>query len=126
VTGFSAFAGIMLIVIGASHFLAGLAAVLNDTFYVVGANYTMKFDVTTWGWIQMAAGVIAGLAGVGILSGRSLAARIVGIIVAGASLVWSFYSIPYYPVWSILIIALDVVVIWALAAHGGERGTASD
>jgi len=120
VTGFTVFAGIMLIAIGSAHFIAGLAAVLDDTFYVVGSNYTMRFDVTTWGWIQMVAGIVVGLAGAGVIAGNSVTARVIAVLVAGASLIWSFYSIPYYPVWSILIIALDVAVIWALVAHGGE------
>ncbi len=118
-TGFVVFAAVMMVAIGSFHFLIGLAAVLDDTFYVVHGGYAMKVDVTAWGWAQMIAGVLVALAGIWLFSG-SLVARIVGIVLATMSMVWNFYSIPYYPVWSILIVAVDVGVIWALAAHGGE------
>ena len=100
VTGFSVFAGMMLVAIGAFHFMMGLAAVLDDTFFVVKDGFAYKLDVTTWGWIHMIGGIVVGLAGIGVFT-RSLWARIVGMVVAVASIVWSFYSIPYYPVWSI-------------------------
>lgn len=119
VTGFTMFAAVMMVAVGSFHFLMGLAAVLDDTFYVIRDGYTMKVDVTTWGWVHMIAGVLVALAGIWLFSG-SLIARIVGIILATCSMVWNFYSIPYYPVWSILIIAVDIGIIWALAAHGGE------
>jgi len=122
ITGFSVFAAIMLVAIGTMHFLMGLSAVLDDTFYVVNNGYAYKFDVTTWGWIHLVGGIVIAVAGFGVLT-RNIFARIVGIVVATGSIIWSFQSIPYYPLWSILIIALDICVIWALAAHGGEPYT---
>jgi len=91
----------------------------DDTFYVTTPNYVLEFDVTTWGWIHLIAGIIVALAGVALFSGRTWA-RVVGITLAFLSAIATFAFIPYYPVWSLLIIALNVFVIWALAAHGRE------
>ncbi|HZY27662.1 MAG TPA: hypothetical protein VFE49_05330 [Jiangellaceae bacterium] len=117
--GLIVFAAIMMIMIGAFHAIVGLAALFDDTFYVTTPNYVLEFDVTTWGWIHLIAGIIVALAGVALFSGRTWA-RVVGITMAFLSAIATFAFIPYYPVWSLLIIALNVFVIWALAAHGRE------
>jgi len=117
--GFTFFASMMMLMIGAFHFIDGLAAILNDTFYVARPGYDLELDVTTWGWVHMIGGIIIAGAGIALFTG-SLLARIVAIFLAVISAVWGFYSIPYYPVWSILIIALDIGVIWALTAHGRD------
>jgi hypothetical protein len=107
----------MMVIMGTFHFIEGLAAVLDDAFYVVRPNFSMKVDVSTWGWIHMIGGVCVMLAGVWLMFG-SLIARIVAIFVAIVSAIYNFYSIPYYPVWSILLIALDIAVIWAVTTYG--------
>ncbi len=117
--GFSFFAGFMLIMIGCFQIIAGLAALLKDNFYVVGTEYFLEVDPTAWGWIHLILGVIVLLAGFGIFSG-AVWARTVGVIIAVVSGLVNFAFIPYYPLWSILIIALDVAVIWALTAHGRD------
>jgi hypothetical protein len=83
-----------------------------------------QFDITTWGWIHLILGIVVALAGVGLLAGRSWA-RVVGITLAVLSAIANFMFIPHYPFWALLVIALDVFVIWALAAHGGELRDAS-
>ncbi|KQR16754.1 hypothetical protein ASF78_05220 [Cellulomonas sp. Leaf334] len=113
------FAATMLIVIGVLHALQGLVAVLNDTFYVVGAEWVFEFDVTTWGWIHILVGLLVAVAGFFVLSG-AVWARIVGVLVASLSLILNFIWLPYYPVWAVVIIALDVFVIWALTLHGRD------
>ena len=117
--GWTMFAGVMLILIGAFHALAGLAGILKDEFYAVSPNYVFKFDVTTWGWIHLIGGVVILLAGFGLFSG-AVWARTVGVIIAAVSALVSFAWIPIYPIWSIVIIAIDVAVIWALTAHGRD------
>jgi hypothetical protein len=113
------FAAVMLIMIGVFQALQGLAAIFKDSFFVVLPNYYVEVDVTTWGWIHFILGIVVVLAGFGVLAGATWA-RVVGITVAVLSAIANFLFIPYYPVWSLLIIALDVFVIWALAAHGRE------
>ena len=117
--GFILFAALMMIMAGCFQFFAGLVALFNDTFYVATREYVFQFDATTWGWIHLLIGVILALAGFGIMAGQTWA-RVVGIFLAVLSAIANFLFIPYYPFWSLLIIALDVFVIWALAAHGGD------
>ena len=117
--GFAWFAASMLILIGAFQFFEGLAAVIENEFFVVGPNYVYEFDVTAWGWIHMILGVIVFIAGWGVFSGKEWA-RAVGIGVAILAAIAQFFYIPYYPVWAVLIIALCVACIWALAAYGRD------
>jgi hypothetical protein len=120
--GFIVFAAVMMMMTGAFQALAGLIAIFENEFYVATRNYLFQFDVTAWGWIHLIVGVIVALAGFALLSGATWA-RVVGITLATLSAIANFLFIPYYPFWSLLIIALDVFVIWALAVHGGRVTT---
>jgi hypothetical protein len=117
--GFTMFAGVLMITIGIWHAIAGFAGIVEDQFYAVTPNYILEFDATTWGWIHLIAGIVVALAGFAIFSG-AVWARAVGVILATLSLIANFAFIPFYPVWSIVIIALDVAVIWALTVHGRD------
>jgi hypothetical protein len=117
--GFTIFASVMLMLIGVFHAIAGLAAIFENEFYAVTPNYILEFDVSAWGWIHLIWGIIVLLAGFGVWSG-AVWARTVGVTVAGISALANFAFIPYQPVWSLLIIALDVMVIWALTVHGRD------
>jgi hypothetical protein len=122
--GFILFAAIMMIMAGVFQAIVGLVAIFENEFYVATRNYLFQFDATTWGWIHLVVGLIVAFAGWGLLSGRTWA-RVVGITVALLSALANFLFIPYYPFWALLIITLDIFVIWAIAAHGGElRDTA--
>jgi hypothetical protein len=111
------FAATMMIMIGVFQVIAGLAAILENEFYVVGREYAFEVDVTVWGWIHLILGVVLFIGGWAVLSGRTWA-RVVGITLAVLSAIANFLFIPYYPIWSLLIIAIDVVVIWALSSYG--------
>jgi hypothetical protein len=113
--GVSVFAASMMLVVGAFQFFEGLVAVANDTFYVKTPNYVLQLDTTQWGWIHMILGALVVLAGVFIFTGN-IVARSVGILIAGLSALANFFWLPYYPLWSIIIIAIDVFVIWALCS----------
>jgi hypothetical protein len=117
--GWTMFAGIMMIMIGVFHAIAGLSGVIKDDFYAVSPNYVLKFDVTTWGWIHLIGGIIIVFAGFGLFRG-AVWARTLGVIFAAVSALVSFAWIPLYPVWSFVIIAIDVTVIWALTVHGRD------
>lgn len=117
--GFVLFAAIMMVLIGIFHAIAGLTGIIKNTFYLVSPNYVISWDATVWGWIHLLLGIIVVLAGFALMQGATWA-RIVGIILVGLSAIANFAFIPYYPVWSILIVALDVVVLWALIAHGRD------
>jgi hypothetical protein len=109
----------MLIMIGFFQFFVGLAALVNDEFFVAGAEWTFKFDVSTWGWIHLLLGVVIALAGLGVFFGN-VVARAVGVFVAALSALANFAWLPWYPIWSIIIIAVDVAIIWALTVHGRD------
>ncbi len=114
--GLSRFAGVLLIVVGAFQALEGLSAIIRNDLLLVTPNYLYKFNVAGWGWIHLLVGLALVAVGVALLSG-AIWARIVGIGIAVLSAIAQFLSLPYYPVWAILVIALDVGVIWALTVH---------
>lgn len=118
------FAAVMLMITGGFHVISGLAAIIEDQFFVLTREYVYEFDVTTWGWIHLVAGIVAVIAGIGLFSGNVLA-RIAGVAVATLSMIANFMFLPWFPLWSVLIIAIDIVVIWALLAHGREITKAS-
>ena len=117
--GFTVFAAIMMLMVGVFQALQGLIAIFENEFYVQTRNYLFEFDATTWGWIHLVIGLLVAFAGWGLLSGQTWA-RVVGITLAVLSATANFLFIPYYPFWSLLIITLNIFVIWAVAAHGGE------
>jgi hypothetical protein len=116
VTGFSLFAATMMIVIGFCQGLAGIAAIIKDEVYLTTPNYVYRLDLTGWGWIHLVLAAVLVITGIGVIYGH-LWARIAGIIVAGLSIIGNFMFVPYDPFWSLTLIALDVTVIWALAAR---------
>ena len=113
------FAAAMMIVLGAFEALQGLAAIIKKSYFVVGENYLWKLNTTTWGWINLALGVLVLVAGVALLAG-ALWARIVGIVLAALVAIANFMWLPYYPVWSVVVIGVSIAAIWGIAAHGGE------
>src|SRR4029453_4209193 len=116
--GFILFAAIMMIMVGVFQALQGLVAIFENEFYVATRNYLFQFDATTWGWIHLLVGLLMAFAGWGLFSGQTWA-RTVAIILAVLSAITNFLFVPYYPFWSLLLVTLDVLVIWAVAAHGG-------
>jgi TRAP-type mannitol/chloroaromatic compound transport system permease small subunit len=112
--GISIFAGVLLAMIGGFHILQGLSAVLKDDIYIKGADYTYAINLTTWGWITMLLGAIAVLVGIGILKGQVWASS-AGIGFAVLSAISQFALLPQYPFWSMILIAMDILIIWALA-----------
>ena len=117
--GVTIFAGVMLVTLACFQILQGLSAVLKDDVFVVGVEYAYKIDLTGWGWIHMLIGVIGLAVGVGILKGQVWAFS-AGIGFAVISALAQFAFIPYYPFWAIMIIAMDILVIWALAKQIGR------
>jgi hypothetical protein len=117
--GWIFFGGFMMIIGGLLDAFYGLIAVFNDNWVVWGNRATVYLDITQWGWVHLILGILVVLAGIGVLTGNLLA-RIIGVIVAGISLLLNFLAIPVYPLWSIVLLTVDALVIWALIAHGQE------
>ncbi len=111
------FAASMLTLAGTFQVLAGLVAIFNDEFYVVAQNYTFDLDVSAWGWLHLIIGAAVLATGVGLFT-RQTWAGVTAIVLAMLSAVANFFFIPYYPIWALVVIALDVWVIWALTRPG--------
>ena len=118
-SGWITFAGVMLIIGGSLGLIFGIIAAVNDNWVVFTNRGQVSLDLSTWGWVHIIVGAIVVLAGFGVFTGNILA-RIVGVAVAVVSLIANFLWLPVYPVWAIIILTIDVLVIWALTAHGGE------
>ena len=118
--GWAVFAGVMLVIVGAFQAIDGLVALFKDEVYLVRPDgLVVNVDYTAWGWVHLILGIVLVAAGAAIFSGR-VWGRTLGVIAAVISAVLNFAYIGSYPVWSTLIIAVDVLVIYALIAHGGE------
>lgn len=111
------FAASILTMIGLFQVIAGLVAIFDDEFFVVARNYTFDLDTTAWGWIHLLLGILLVVTGFGLFS-RQTWAGVTAILLAMLTAVENFFFIPYYPYWSILVIALAVWVIWALTRPG--------
>lgn len=118
-TGWISFAGVMLIIAGTLGVIFGIIAAVNDNWVVFTNRNAVQVDLSTWGWIHIIVGAIVLLAGFGVFTGNILA-RIIGVLVALVSLIANFLWLPVYPIWAVIIITIDVLVIWALTAHGRE------
>jgi hypothetical protein len=117
--GFTVFASVMMVMIGVFQAMAGLVSLINDEFFVVGQEYVFRFDVTTWGWIHLTLGVVIATAGAFLFTG-AVWARTVGVVVAVVSAIVNFAWLPWYPIWGVIMITVDVFVIWALTVHGRD------
>src|SRR4051812_19536960 len=125
-TGWIVFAGVMLVMLGVFHVIEAVVALFREDFYLVGSNgLAVHVNYAAWGWAHLILGVIAGLAGIGLLAGN-MVARVVGVGVAMLSALANMAFVPAYPVWSLIIITFDVFVIWAIIVHGSEMKSVND
>jgi hypothetical protein len=115
-----AFAATIMLMVGTFQAIAGLAAIFEDQFYVVAPNYVFDLDVTAWGWIHLILGIVLAFAGWALFA-RKTWAGVTALVLAVLSAIANFFFIPYYPFWSLLMIALCVWVIWALTRPGVIR-----
>jgi hypothetical protein len=118
-TGWVFFAGIMMILTGLFQAIAGFTDLLRPEWYVTTSSNLLVFNYTAWGWIHLSLGLLILLAGFSVLHGSTWA-RIVGVILAVLSAVGALVSISAYPIWSVIVITVDVLVIYALTVYGGE------
>ena len=124
--GWIAFAGTMMMLIGVFHVFEGTIALFRDTVLVIPqGGLVVEVSFTQWGWTQLIAGVVIIAAGIGVFTGQTWA-RVLGVILVSISAILNFAFITAFPVWSLTVIALDVVVIYALTAHGAEMKAAKE
>jgi hypothetical protein len=113
VMGFTILAAVLMMVSGIWDFFAGLAAIIRGSFFVTLPHYAFNLSVTGWGWFHLILGAVVFVAGAALLTDATWA-RAVGVAIAAISAVVNFLYIPYQPVWSIAVMAIDVIIIWAL------------
>ena len=116
----SVLAGSLMIIGGAIAFLNGLGMVIKGGFYTYNAGYVYHWSTKGWGWTHLVLGALIFAAGFCVLLGM-VWARIVGVFLAVLAAVAAFLTIPYYPVWSIVLIGIDVFIIWALVSRHRQR-----
>lgn len=118
--GWAGFAGVLMVLLGAWHVLLGLLAVLDDPYFSAPQRgLLVDADYTVWGWVHIVWGLVVAAAGIGVFTGR-VWARAVGTVAAFGSALIAFGFLNAQPVWAVIIIAVDVVVILALTVHGGD------
>lgn len=118
--GWVFFGAMMMILLGAFQAIAGFVALFDDGYYKVTSNgLLVHVNYTTWGWVHLAVGAVALAAGFGLMTG-AMWARITGVVVALVSAIVNIGFLAAYPIWAITMITLDVIVIYAITAHGRE------
>ncbi|MGW1894474.1 DUF7144 family membrane protein [Streptomyces sp. NPDC002004] len=120
--GGTAFAGVVMMVIGIIGIFEGIAAIAQDDVYSRLGQYTFKFSLTGWGWIHLIIGILVLLVGGFILKGADWA-RATGVGLTCLYVIAQFVWLPYQPVWSIIAIFIGIFVIWALCADTGRGRT---
>jgi hypothetical protein len=124
-TGWIVFASFMMFMLGTFQVIQGLVAIFDDGFYAVTEKgLLVNVDYTAWGWVHLLLGLLIVAAGAGLLAGN-MAARILAVALAGLSAILNLAFIEAKPIWSIIVIALDVVVIYSVTVHGRELHTSS-
>ncbi|WP_354639977.1 DUF7144 family membrane protein [Kitasatospora camelliae] len=119
VTGMVLFAGVVMMVNGILEMFQGIMAISEDEVFVTTPKYIFQFDLTSWGWIHLFLGLLVAVTGFFVITGQTWA-RVVGIFLVSLSLLGSFLAIPYHALWSLVVLALDVFVIWALCVYREE------
>ena len=114
-TGLTAFGAVMLFLVGLLDIFRGIMAIAEDDIFVTTRNYAFEFDLTGWGWIHLALGALAAVTGAALLRGMTWA-RFTGVFLAALSLVLQFLFLPYAPLWSVVVMGVDVFVIWSLVS----------
>jgi hypothetical protein len=118
--GWIVFAAVMMIILGCFHAIAGLVALFDDQkFKVTDSGLIVAVDYTAWGWVHLIGGVILALAGIALFAGK-MWARVVGVLAASLSAIVNIAFLSAYPIWSAIMIALDILIIWAITVHGSE------
>lgn len=118
--GWIVFAATLAFVVGVFDVIEGIIALFRDSYYLVApSGLVVNVNYTTWGWVHIAIGAVLIATSLGLFAGQTWA-RVVGIAIAVISAIVNFAFIPAYPLWCIAVIAIDVFIIYALTAHGGE------
>ncbi|GAA2135361.1 hypothetical protein [Glycomyces algeriensis] len=115
------FAAVSMIMMGVWQAIEGIFGIATDNFYAEVQDYVVSIDTTAWGWIHLILGVVTALVGCALFGGATWA-RVLGVVLACLVLINNFLYLPYYPFWSLLIIALAIFSIWAMTVAPKPTG----
>ncbi|MEU1515453.1 hypothetical protein ABZ490_25445 [Streptomyces sp. NPDC005811] len=118
--GLTAFAAVTLMIAGVLDIFRGIMGIAEDDIFVTTRSYVFRFDVTGWGWVHLILGAVAVIVSLGLFQ-TALWARVGGVAIASLIIIANFLSLPYYPVWSVVMIAFSAFVIWALCVVRPDR-----
>ena len=120
-SGWVTFAGVMIFIVGILNAVDGLVAITQSRSIErnIGGELPITNNVKTWGWGALILGILLILVALGIFSGATWA-RVIGIVLVGINLLFQFAYLGHYPLWSLTMIAIDIVVIFALAGSSGQ------
>ena len=119
-SGWVAFAGVIMFLVGSLSALWGLGGILNDDIVVVGGQGALVADITTWGWVHLILGSLIALTGIGLLTGNT-AARWFAVFLVTVNAVAQIVWFPAAPLWAFLIIILDVTILYQLTARWDQQ-----
>ncbi|MEE4544779.1 hypothetical protein V2S66_22775 [Streptomyces sp. V4-01] len=122
-SGWITFAAVLMIFSGAMAIFEGISAIAKDSVFVVTRNYAYNFSLTGWGVLHVVLGAMVLMAGIALFQG-SFWARVIGVVLASLSMLANFVWLPHYPLWAIVIIAIDAFIIWALCVGPGRHSRA--
>ncbi|WP_250030217.1 DUF7144 family membrane protein [Paractinoplanes maris] len=119
-TGWILFASVMLAMVGIFAITMGLVALFRENYFAVGpAGLLVEVNYTTWGWVHLVLGVVQVATALGLLAGKTWA-RAAGITLAALNALVNMAFLAAFPLWATLVIAFDIITIYAIAVHGGE------
>lgn len=117
--GWIYFAGFLMLLVGIFQTIAGFVALFKEDFYIVTSSELLLFDYSQWGWIHLFWGLLLILSSISLMAGQ-MWGRFLGVFLVAVSAIANFAFIPAYPIWSMMIIAIDILIIYAIMAHGRE------
>lgn len=117
--GWVYFAGIMMVILGVLQMIAGITALFNEEFYAVTENFVVTVDFSQWGWVHLLLGVLIAAAGVAVSAGATWG-RVVAVLLASSNIIVLFGFVWAYPVWVLIMLTVNILIIYALVVHGDE------
>jgi hypothetical protein len=117
--GWLTFAGILLMIVGLMNFIGGIGAIDDSKFFVANTEYVIG-DLNTWGWVIVILGAVQVLTAFGLFA-RNTFARIVGVAFASLNAMAMLLMLPAFPLWSLALFTMDILIIYGLATYGSDE-----
>jgi hypothetical protein len=117
--GWLTFAGILLLIVGVMNFIGGIGAIDDSKFFAANTQYVLG-DLNTWGWVITILGAVQVITAFGLWARNGLA-RWMGVGLAALNSIAQLLLLPAYPLWSLALFTMDILIIYGLVAYGGRE-----